>query len=175
MGLLKMPTKVYSENRIGFPDKKASMELSFTCELCGKAFAIKGKRNEHLKSHLNEKHHKCPKCGKRFRQQHGLRYHLKGHDGIRDFKCSKCDCGFTYSSKLKLHYLRKHADPSERRFEWIFCPKSFVNGAEMDRHLIFHIGEKPFRCDVCDNSYSDNSARKRHVRRVHSLWIPALF
>jgi len=146
-----------------------SKERPFKCELCEKMFATKGNRDRHLNSHLNEKHHKCSSCGKRFRRLESLRYHLKAHDGIKDLKCSQCDRGYTNPSELKKHCLRKHANGSERRFECIFCAKSFATGADIERHLRGHVGEKPIFCDLCDISYSKNFNLKIHMRRIHSL------
>jgi len=74
-------------------------------------------------------------CGKRFSNRRNLHYHLKVHDGTKDFKCSNCDQRFVYPSCLKVHYMRMHAGLKERRFERIFCTKTFVTGADIERHL----------------------------------------
>ena len=37
----------------------------------------------------------------------------------------------------------------------------------MKRHLLTHSGAKPFSCDFCDKSYTDNYSLKQHVAKVH--------
>lgn len=44
------------------------------------------------------------------------------------------------------------------------CPKAFAKQSKLDRHLISHSGEKPFKCDVCFQTFG----RKDHLQR-HSL------
>ena len=37
----------------------------------------------------------------------------------------------------------------------------------MKRHMLSHSGAKPYSCDFCDKSYTDNYSLKQHVAKVH--------
>lgn len=37
----------------------------------------------------------------------------------------------------------------------------------MKRHMLTHSGAKPYSCDFCDKSYSDNYSLKQHVAKIH--------
>ena len=37
----------------------------------------------------------------------------------------------------------------------------------MKRHLLTHSGAKPYSCDFCDKSYTDNYSLKQHVAKIH--------
>ena len=37
----------------------------------------------------------------------------------------------------------------------------------MKRHMLTHSGAKPYSCDFCDKSYTDNYSLKQHVAKVH--------
>ena len=37
----------------------------------------------------------------------------------------------------------------------------------MKRHLMTHSGAKPYSCDFCDKSYTDNYSLKQHVAKIH--------
>ena len=37
----------------------------------------------------------------------------------------------------------------------------------MKKHMLTHSGAKPYSCDFCDKSYTDNYSLKQHVGKVH--------
>jgi len=130
-----------------------------SCGICGKAFASKGNRDKHLTSHLNERPHRCPKCGKRFRRAEGLRKHLRAHD-IKS-------TALTNKGTLSLHFMKIHTDKSGQPFGCVFCALTFARAFKFENHLISHIGEKPYICTLCSNSFSTNASLSRHMKFVH--------
>ncbi|ODM89029.1 putative zinc finger protein [Orchesella cincta] len=74
-------------------------ERPFPCNLCGKAFARAGLRNEHLASHLNERPVKCQICGLRFTTG-GFKDHHKRHSELGDTRCPACPKRFLFSTTL---------------------------------------------------------------------------
>jgi len=141
----------------------------FRCELCGKTYMTKGGRDNHIRSHLNERLYKCPKCDKRFAYQVTLNYHLKVHDGIRDIKCPKCERCFVDQSNFKSHFLKIHQGPSERPLPCVFCTKRFCMPKDLNDHFRRHIGEKPHFCQLSPKSFVRNDQLKSHLGYIHKL------
>jgi hypothetical protein len=45
-------------------------------------------------------------------------------------------------------------DKSNYKFKCEFCPRSFRDSFDLKVHVRTHTGERPFRCDECDQSFS---------------------
>ena len=44
------------------------------------------------------------------------------------------------------------------------CHKSFTTKGNLNSHLIVHLAEKPWRCDICNQRFKHKNAWKRHRR-----------
>ncbi|KAG7167375.1 Zinc finger protein 100-like 2, partial [Homarus americanus] len=56
-------------------------------------------------------------------------------------------------------YVRRHQCPS--------CPKAFVLGTDLKRHLLVHTGEKPFKCPYCPHRANRKGNMVVHVLNIH--------
>ena len=47
------------------------------------------------------------------------------------------------------------------------CEVVFNNKSELIRHMVTHIGEKPFKCHLCGTGFTQSSHLKRHMLNTH--------
>ena len=89
---------------------------SFKCQLCDKAFIIKGDLEAHMtimhtgknKHPKKEKKIKCDTCGKYFTDNGKLGEHMNTHTGEKPFKCQYCGVGFSNRSNHRKHEQSVH-------------------------------------------------------------------
>ncbi|KAH3809862.1 zinc finger and BTB domain-containing protein 17-like [Dreissena polymorpha] len=108
--------------------------------------------------------HVCDHCQKAFKCISKLARHVLIHQVETSFECSICHTRFTHASALKKHSLvhmdtkgmqdthlqqRRNTTPQER-VVCDHCQKGFKCYSHLARHLLTHMGEKPFECSVFD-------------------------
>ncbi|KAK2746496.1 hypothetical protein FQN57_003122 [Myotisia sp. PD_48] len=62
-----------------------------------------------------------------------------------------------------MHGLGASGPPNDRPFRCDLCPQSFNRNHDLKRHKRIHLAVKPFPCTHCDKSFSRKDALKRHI------------
>merc|ERR1712126_117907 len=145
--------------------QQVSSEDAFTCNNCGKKFALERLLRDHMRSHIN--HYKCPHCDMTCPSPSSLNNHIKykhmdekpyscdfcdykgktpfdvkGHIRVHyaeiDLKCTEADCEFTCRalSTMKMHFLKKHTGSVEQLYACHLCDKRYNRGTYLTKHLI---------------------------------------
>ncbi|XP_072267852.1 ras-responsive element-binding protein 1 isoform X2 [Pyxicephalus adspersus] len=93
-----------------------------------------GRRNQESKEEKSS--YTCPLCEKICNSQHQLTMHIRQHN---------TDTGGTDHSCS-------------------ICGKSLSSASSLDRHMLVHSGERPYKCSMCGQSFTTNGNMHRHMK-----------
>ncbi|XP_039610857.1 zinc finger and BTB domain-containing protein 40 [Polypterus senegalus] len=149
--------------------KKHSEGKMYACQYCDAVFAQSIELTRHVRTHTGDKPYVCRECGKGFSQANGLSVHLRTFHNIEDpYDCQKCRMSFPTLEEHKIHIQEVHPreyHPCE------LCGKIFSAAFLLERHMVIHVGGKPYNCEICNKAYQQLSGLWYHNRTHH----PAIF
>ncbi|CAL4097334.1 unnamed protein product, partial [Meganyctiphanes norvegica] len=153
------------------------IKLQNSCALCSTEFSSKSELQEHIKDHFTKNStssHKCSICSENFVTKSGLKRHKKQlHSGNsvvvintntsgEGNKCSVCLEAFSDKTALRQHVAQQHA--TRKPFTCQECGATFTQNGSLQVHLRRHRGEKPFSCQLCGNSFTRAHSLKVHMK-----------
>ncbi|XP_019396899.1 PREDICTED: zinc finger and BTB domain-containing protein 40 [Crocodylus porosus] len=145
--------------------KKHSEGKMYACQYCDAVFAQSIELSRHVRTHTGDKPYVCRECGKGFRQANGLSIHLRTFHNIEDpYDCKKCRMSF---ATLQEHRKHIHEVHSREYHPCPTCGKVFSAPSLLERHMVTHVGGKPFSCEICDKAYQQLSGLWYHNRTHH--------
>lgn len=145
--------------------KKHSEGKMYACQYCDAVFAQSIELSRHVRTHTGDKPYVCRDCGKGFRQANGLSIHLHTFHNIEDpYDCKKCRMSFP---TLQDHRKHIHEVHSKEYHPCPTCGKIFSAPSMLERHLVTHVGGKPFSCGICNKAYQQLSGLWYHNRTHH--------
>ncbi|XP_065594265.1 zinc finger and BTB domain-containing protein 40 [Cyrtonyx montezumae] len=145
--------------------KKHSEGKMYACQYCDAVFAQSIELSRHVRTHTGDKPYVCRECGKGFRQANGLSVHLRTFHNIEDpYDCRKCQMSFVTLQEHRKHIHEAH---SQEYHPCPNCSKLFSAPSLLERHMVTHVGGKPFSCDICNKAYQQLSGLWYHNRTHH--------
>ncbi|XP_051895349.1 zinc finger and BTB domain-containing protein 40 [Pristis pectinata] len=145
--------------------KKHSEGKMYACQYCDAVFAQSIELTRHVRTHTGDKPYVCRECGKGFSQANGLSMHLRSFHNVEDpYDCQKCRMSFPSLEEHKKHIQEVH--PPEYN-PCDVCGKNFSAPSLLERHMVTHVGGKPYNCEICDKAYQQLSGLWYHNRTHH--------
>ena len=168
----------------------------FTCEKCGKSFALQESLRKHIenkkcaniiplsyaKNHYEKQMvYECPTCeitftgNEKIQAAKEYKNHVKDvHDGQKQYprkKCHLCEKSFKNTRNLHSHQACVHdfiSSSFRKGHKCDICEKVFGNVNNLKKHKFKDHGtEKDFKCDLCDKAFYLKWQLEQHISFRH--------
>ncbi|XP_033113156.1 ras-responsive element-binding protein 1-like isoform X2 [Anneissia japonica] len=82
----------------------------------------------------------------------------------KDLTCQVCGDVLPNATELTVH-IRQHNIPSNsNNHSCNMCGRILSSQSSLDRHMLVHSGERPFKCPICKMAFTTNGNMNRHLR-----------
>ncbi|KAB0358535.1 hypothetical protein FD754_002691 [Muntiacus muntjak] len=77
------------------------------------------------------------------------------------YNCPLCEKVCTTQHQLTMHIRQHNTDTGGADHSCSICGKSLSSASSLDRHMLVHSGERPYKCTVCGQSFTTNGNMHR--------------
>ncbi|XP_052746007.1 zinc finger protein 878 [Bicyclus anynana] len=141
------------------------------CESCDIGFSSVCSLQRHLRNSLKHVTYDqlkfiCDHCDQRYVDKTKLRDHIEEKHLYRTFQCHICHKPSKNRVGLEQHVRTVHTGRPNNRI-CHHCGKGFPTNLQLESHIRTHTGERPFMCEYCPATFSQQSNLYKHHRQVH--------
>ncbi|XP_006864169.1 PREDICTED: ras-responsive element-binding protein 1 isoform X2 [Chrysochloris asiatica] len=80
------------------------------------------------------------------------------------YNCPLCEKICATQHQLTMHIRQHNTDTGGADHSCSICGKSLSSASSLDRHMLVHSGERPYKCTVCGQSFTTNGNMHRHMK-----------
>ncbi|XP_053322245.1 ras-responsive element-binding protein 1 [Spea bombifrons] len=80
------------------------------------------------------------------------------------YTCPLCDKICNSQHQLTMHIRQHNTDTGGTDHSCSICGKSLSSASSLDRHMLVHSGERPYKCTMCGQSFTTNGNMHRHMK-----------
>ncbi|CAH1784142.1 unnamed protein product [Owenia fusiformis] len=153
-------------------EEHMELEHNHICSDCGDTFTSKSLLNKHANIHKYTQTKggtfSCEICNKVCPTIGAMRKHNKRHKQRMSglkFNCNQCNKNF--SSESAVYHHKRGVHGGEKPFKCEICDATFSFHHSMKLHRLKHEGKRPFACDICDKTYLTAHHLKCHKQGAH--------
>ena len=145
-------------------NKRHSGIKDFECDICKQKFKKRETMKVHIMAHMsNCKGYMCPVCRKCFTRSYNLNKHRLIHEKKKKDHPKTLVCDVCSKIFAKVSSLNKHKKICGIPHDCEICGKRIIGAKKFNLHLRIHT-EKPFKCDVCEQTF-----RYKHYLKFHKM------
>lgn len=140
----------------------------FTCDICQKKCINNHSLKQHKQVHKGKI--QCAICNQSLTQQ-SMKSHLKTHklkERGPQFYCNICSKSFVW-----IQYLKAHLKTHIKEYECDICEMKFSDRLQVSEHIMIHLDNQIFKCDVCGKIVSSSTVLKKH-KKSHETKVECL-
>ncbi|XP_029002529.1 ras-responsive element-binding protein 1 isoform X2 [Betta splendens] len=78
--------------------------------------------------------------------------------------CPLCDKSCQTQHQLTMHIRQHNADTGATDHSCSICGKCLSSASSLDRHMLVHSGERPYKCTICGQTFTTNGNMHRHMK-----------
>ncbi|XP_014767291.2 zinc finger protein 43 [Drosophila ananassae] len=162
------------KKEINLPFQDHFFKRIYKCLYCEKMYKQKFNCRRHMLVHFSQRWFKngtkkrkiinknCETCGKSFKKSNDLKRHMLTHSRIRPQTCHVCQKSFSLKATLSRHMLVHQMQRLGVNCQ--VCGKSYSSKTALRLHLRIHTGERPFICEICQQTFRTSGHRLEHMR-----------
>uniref|UniRef100_T1IRZ3 C2H2-type domain-containing protein n=1 Tax=Strigamia maritima TaxID=126957 RepID=T1IRZ3_STRMM len=91
----------------------------------------------------------------------------QGNSLLTSFECPVCMKELETQHDFTVHIRMHNSEEHTTTHTCSLCAKTLSSASSLDRHMLVHSGERPFKCSRCNMAFTTNGNMHRHMRTHH--------